>query len=221
MSSPEHIVIVHGLWMTGLELGVLQHRLRVDHAFEPSIFSYPSITGSMAEHVASLRAYVQAHKCERLHFVGHSLGGIVVLKMLEASDDIPPGRVVCLGSPMQGSCAVTGFARWPFARAALGAAICEEVLATKPRHWDGRRDVGIIAGSLCIGLGRMFADFQEPSDGTLLVSETKLDGAKDHIVMPVSHTGMVFSADVAAQIAKFLREGRFDPQLAAVDPEIS
>jgi len=207
MSDP--IIIVHGLWMTGLELGVLQHRLRGDHGFDPSIFSYASITGSMTEHVASLHNFVQSHKSERLHFVGHSLGGIVILKMLEAYDDIPPGRVVCLASPMQGSCAVDGFARWPFARAALGAAICEEVLSSRPRKWDGRRDVGLIAGSLSIGLGRLFADFHEPSDGTLLVSETKLDGAKEHIVMPVSHTGIVFSTEVTAQVAKFLREGVF------------
>jgi len=171
------IIIVHGLWMTGLELGVLQHRLRTEHGFEPSIFSYPSITGTMAEHVASLHSFVQTHKAERLHFIGHSLGGIVILKMLETYDDIPPGRVVCLASPMQGSCAVDGFARWPFARAALGAAICDDVLSTKQRKWDGRRDVGIIAGSLSIGIGRMFADFHEPSDGTLLVSETKLEGS--------------------------------------------
>lgn len=206
----EHVIIVHGLWMTGIELGVLQHRLRAEYGFEASIFSYPTITGTMAEHVASLRSYAQAQKCERLHFVGHSLGGIVALKLLESIDDLPPGRIVCLASPMQGSCAVNGFARWPFAKAALGAAICDEVLSTKPRKWDGHRDVGLIAGSLSIGLGRLFADFQEPSDGTLLVSETKLDGAKDHIVMPVSHTGIVFSAEATQQTAKFLRTGRFD-----------
>ncbi len=209
----DHIIIVHGLWMTGLELGVLQHRLRAEYGFEPSIFSYPSITGSMTEHVASLHSFVQTLKCERLHFIGHSLGGIVILKMLETYDDIPPGRVVCLASPMQGSCAVDGFARWPFARAALGAAICDEVLATKQRKWDGRRDVGIIAGSLSIGIGRLFADFHEPSDGTLLVSETKLDGAKDHIIMPVSHTGIVFSAEATAQVATFLKEGKFEKDL--------
>jgi len=207
--SSDPIIIVHGLWMTGLELGVLQHRLRTEHGFEPSIFSYASITGTMAEHVASLHSFVQSHKSERLHFVGHSLGGIVILKMLEAHNDIPPGRVVCLASPMQGSCAVDGIARWPFARAALGAAICEEVLSTKQRHWDGRRDVGLIAGSLSIGIGRLFADFNEASDGTLLVSETKLDGAKDHIVMPVSHTGIVFSAEATTQVATFLKEGKF------------
>jgi hypothetical protein len=137
------------------------------------------------------------------------LGGIVILKMLETYDDIPPGRVVCLASPMQGSCAVDGFARWPFARAALGAAICDEVLSSRPRHWDGRRDVGIIAGSLSIGLGRLFAEFHEPSDGTLLVSETQLDGAKERIIMPVSHTGIVFSVEVTQQIATFLRDGAF------------
>jgi pimeloyl-ACP methyl ester carboxylesterase len=207
--SSDHLIIVHGLWMTGIELGVLQHRMRSEHGFEASIFSYPSIAGSMAEHVASLHKYVLTQRAERLHFVGHSLGGIVVLKMLETFSDIPPGRVVCLASPMQGSCAVDGFARWPFARAALGAAICEEVLSSKARRWDGRRDVGIIAGSLNIGLGRLFADFQEQSDGTLLVSETKLDGAKDHIVMPVSHSGIVFSTEVAGQISVFLKGGAF------------
>jgi len=219
MPNPEHIIIVHGLWMTGLELGVLQHRLRVDHGFEPSIFSYPSITGSMADHVASLRDFVLTHRAARLHFVGHSLGGIVVLKLLEAHNDIPPGRVVCLASPMQGSSAVDGFSRWPFARAALGEAICEEVLSSRQRHWDGRRDVGIIAGSLSIGLGRLFADFNEASDGTLLISETKLAGAKEHIVMPVSHTGIVFSVEATAQIAAFLRQGAFDKTLLAqADP---
>jgi pimeloyl-ACP methyl ester carboxylesterase len=207
--SSDHIIIVHGLWMTGLELGVLQHRLRHDHGFEPSIFSYSSISGSMAEHVANLRSFVQAHNAERLHFIGHSLGGIVILKMLEEYADIPPGRIVCLASPMQGSCAVDGIARWPFARAALGAAICDEVLSTKRRDWDGRRDLGIIAGSLSIGIGRLFAHFNEPSDGTLLVSETKLAGAKEHIVMPVSHTGIVFSVEVTTQIASFLKEGTF------------
>jgi pimeloyl-ACP methyl ester carboxylesterase len=212
--SSDHIIIVHGLWMTGLELGVLQHRLRADHGFEPSIFSYSSISGTMAEHVASLRTLVQSHKAERLHFVGHSLGGIVILKMLEEHSDIPLGRVVCLAPPMQGSCAVDGIARWPFARAALGAAICDEVLSAKKRQWDGRRDIGIIAGSLSIGIGRLFAHFHEPSDGTLLVSETKLEGAKDHIVMPVSHTGIVFSVEVTAQIAKFLKEGEFEKESA-------
>src|SRR5262249_2713917 len=158
------------------------------------------ITGSMQDHVDSLYEFVKSHRTERMHFVGHSLGGIVVLKLLETHDDIAPGRVVCLASPMQGSCAVDGFARWPFARAALGAATWEEVLSSKPRRWDGRRDVGIIAGSLSIGIGRLFADFHEPSDGTLLVSETKLEGARDHIIMPVSHTGIVFSVEVTAQI---------------------
>jgi pimeloyl-ACP methyl ester carboxylesterase len=209
MNSLDRIIIVHGLWMTGLELSVLQHRLHNEYEFDVSMYSYPSITGSMAEHVAGLSAFAKTQECERLHFVGHSLGGIVILKMLEASNDYPPGRVVCLGSPMQGSAAVDNFARFPFARAALGAAICDEVLPKKPRTWDGRRDVGLIAGSLSVGIGRLFADFQEPSDGTLLVSETQLEGAKDHVVLPVSHTGMVFSVEVAKQIAEFLRHGHF------------
>ena len=47
-------------------------------------------------------------------------------------------------------------------------------------------------------------------DGTVLVEETYLPGAKDHIVLSISHTGMLFSATVARQVACFLRDGRFD-----------
>lgn len=187
----------------------MQRRLHADHGYDVAMFSYPSITGTMAEHVTSLRAFAQAQNCERMHFVGHSLGGIVILKMLEAGDDFPQGRVVCLGSPLQGSVVVESFARLPFGRAALGAAIREEVLARKSRQWRGAREVGVIAGSSSIGMGRLFADFQEANDGTVLVSETQLAGAKDHVVMPVSHSGMVFSADVTKQIAGFLRQGAF------------
>ena len=61
-----------------------------------------------------------------------------------------------------------------------------------------------------LGLGRLFAQLDSDHDGTVMVEETKLPGAKDHIVLSTSHTGMLLSADVAEQAAHFLRNGRFD-----------
>ena len=60
-----------------------------------------------------------------------------------------------------------------------------------------------------MGLGRLLSDLPEPNDGTVAVDETFLEGARDHIVLDVSHTQMLFSAEVAAQVVQFLREGRF------------
>jgi len=205
----EIVILAHGLWMSGLELGVLRHRLENEHGFKTIQYSYASVTESMAEHVRGLRELAQKQTCERLHFVGHSMGGLVIYNLLESTNDLLPGRAVLVGSPVQGSCVAAGIARWPLGRIALGCA-SESIAPDAPRQWKGNRDIGVIAGSVSIGLGRLFANVSPPSDGTVLVEETRLEGAADHIVMPVTHTSMVFSAAVADQIAKFLREGKFE-----------
>jgi hypothetical protein len=75
--------------------------------------------------------------------------------------------------------------------------------------YAGHRDVGVIAGSMGVGLGRLFANLESDHDGTVLVEETYLPGAKDHIVLSISHTGMLFSTEVAEQTSWFLRRGAF------------
>jgi alpha-beta hydrolase superfamily lysophospholipase len=160
--------------------------------------------------VRGLIDFARAQHADRLHFVGHSLGGLVILRALEITDDLPPGRAVLLGSPCQGSRAAQGVARiLPFGKALLGAAVNAECIDYAPREWSGRRDVGVIAGSMGMGLGRLFAHLDADHDGTVLVEETRLPGAKDHVVLGVSHTGMLFSADVAEQAAEFLETGAF------------
>jgi hypothetical protein len=69
--------------------------------------------------------------------------------------------------------------------------------------------LGVIAGDLGFGLGRLVGTLGGPSDGTIMVEETELDGATDRLVLRVSHTGMLFSAAVARAAGAFLRSGRF------------
>lgn len=212
-SSAATVVLVHGLWMVGFELGVLKHRLEADGRLRAVAFSYPSLAGVMSDHVHSLIEFARAQEAEQLHFVGHSLGGLVVLRALQLTDELPPGRAVLLGAPVQGSKAAQGVARLvPFGKAILGAAVNEECIDYAPREWSGRRDVGVIAGSMGMGLGRLFAQLDSDHDGTVMVEETRLPGAKDHIVVETSHTGLLFSAQVAEQSAHFLRDGRFRSQ---------
>jgi pimeloyl-ACP methyl ester carboxylesterase len=210
VASSPLVVLVHGLWMSGFELGVLKHRLEAAGRFRAVAFSYPSLRGSMADHVRSLIDFARTQKTDELHFVGHSLGGLVVLNALNVTNDLPPGRAVLLGTPLQGSKAAQGVARWmPFGKAILGSAVNEEIVEWQPREWSGRRDVGVIAGSMGMGLGRMFAELNTDHDGSVLVEETKLPGAKDHLVLSTSHTGMLFSTEVAEQAEHFLRQATF------------
>ena len=207
--TPPTVILVHGLWMSGFELGVLKHRIEGTGEFRALAFSYPSLAGCMSDHAQSLLQYARSQPANEMHFVGHSLGGIVILRALEQAPDLPPGRAVLLGTPVQGSRAALGVSRLPFGRTLLGTAVQEECIDYTPREWRGVREVGVIAGSMGLGLGRLFANLNTDHDGTVLVEETKLPGSKDHIVLSTSHTAMLFSADVAEQTACFLREGKF------------
>jgi pimeloyl-ACP methyl ester carboxylesterase len=211
-SAPTLTILVHGLWMSGLQLTVIKRRLEADGSLRALSFSYPTIIGSMSDHVRRLIDWAHSHRCERLHFVGHSLGGLVILRALEVTNDLPPGRAVLLGSPLQGSRTVQRVARIPFGRALLGGALSTECIDWSPREWSGRRDVGVIAGSMGFGIGRVFGHLGDEHDGTVTVEETQLPGAKDHMVVAATHTGLLLSAEVAEQTRHFLEHGEFSRQ---------
>jgi hypothetical protein len=67
----------------------------------------------------------------------------------------------------------------------------------------------VIAGDASIGFAQFVAEFEEDNDGTVAVSETQLAGARDHMIMPVSHNGMLLSSRVVDQAAAFLKRGEF------------
>jgi hypothetical protein len=91
----------------------------------------------------------------------------------------------------------------------MSQSAAEELLRSRERRWSLKRDLGIIAGTQPVGLGRLLAPFHEACDGTVAVSETRLPGATEHIELPVSHMGMLMSSRVARETGLFLREGHF------------
>jgi len=71
------------------------------------------------------------------------------------------------------------------------------------------RQVGMIAGDRSLGMGKFFNNFDGHNDGTVMVWETRLAGLADHAVVPASHSGLVFSEQVAGLVATFLECGSF------------
>jgi pimeloyl-ACP methyl ester carboxylesterase len=207
------VVLVHGLWMNGAEFGVLRHRLQTRHAFDAHVFPYPSLQGSAAEIGAELAEFARtcAAGAGRVHVVGHSLGGAIAYRALEQGLRDVPGHTVVLGSPLNGSRAASGAARFAMLRPLLGPHVLEELTSPRGRCWQcaGQRTLGAIAGTRRVGIGQFFAHFTDENDGTVAVDETVIPGLDDHIALPHSHVGMLFATDVADQVAHFLRHGRF------------
>jgi pimeloyl-ACP methyl ester carboxylesterase len=206
------VVYVHGLWMTGIEGIVLRRRLAKELDAATPMFSYLSVGVGIGANARSLAKRLSRLRADTLHLVGHSLGGLVICKMFEegAGASLPPGRVVLLGSPVGGSRAAHSLANWKIGRLIMGRSVREELLVHRDRRWVPNRDLGVIAGTLSIGLGRIVNSYRGCSDGTIYVDETRISGMKEHLVMRVSHTGLAFSAAVATQTAAFLRTGRFN-----------
>ncbi len=203
------VVYVHGLWFSGHEAFMLRRRLEKERGYAWRVFSYASTLLSMDEIADALNGYIASIDAPRVHLLGHSLGGIAILRCLERHPQQPPGRVVLMGTPCVTSQAAAALARFRFGRAILGRAAARELLQTHQRQWTHEREIGIIAGTQSLSFGRLVVHFDEPNDGTVAVSETRLPGANAHLALPVSHSGILLSARVAHEVGQFLERGCF------------
>ena len=201
----DRVVLLHGLWMPGMAMHWLAAKLRAA-GFATEVFAYPSIAGGPEQAVPRL---VEVLRRGPAHVVAHSLGGLVALQALCEAPELDVPRMACLGSPLKGSGAAGGLMQWHFTRMMLGRSA--EMLRTGFPCWQGRTEVGVVAGRVPHGLGALFAHFDGDHDGTVAVAETRLEGIADHVVVSASHSGLLFSEEAATQAIAFLREGRFLP----------
>lgn len=208
-----NVVLVHGLWMPGAELALLQHRL-AGAGYEPLKFRYASVSADIDASADRLAAFLTTLDAPSVHLVGHSLGALLILKYIARHGAGRVDRIVCLGPPFTGTAAGDRLARLPGGTQFMGRGIAQLRREAPTRDWDGRRELGIIAGSLGFGMGRVLGGLPTPSDGTVAVAETRLAGATDHVVLPVTHFSMLWSRRVAEQVVAFLRDGRFSHAVA-------
>jgi len=203
------VVYVHGLWMTGAESLLLRRRLASERGYGLKVFRYASVGAPPAHIIAALRNTIAAIEAPSVHLVGHSLGGLIILRCLERYPMLQPGRVVFLGTPAAGSRAARRFGEFGLGRRMLGAASAEELLQQRAARWDVGRELAVIAGNMPLGFGRLLLKFGEDNDGTVAVSETQVAGATAVLTLPVTHSGMLWSARVAREVGSFLEYGSF------------
>ena len=200
----QNVLLLHGLHMTALVMKPLGNRLAA-HGFTPHYFSYPTTKGSLKTHAIALAHHIQRENILPTHFVAHSLGGLLLRHLAALHPELLQARAVTLGSPHQGS------------------QTAQRVRQIMPRvlgdSWQNALDgslpnqplpieCGSIAGTVSSGLGLLVTQFAEPNDGTVALAETALPNSQQ-LIVPCSHSGLLFDSEVAQQVAYFLQHGRF------------
>jgi pimeloyl-ACP methyl ester carboxylesterase len=209
MTATETVVLVHGLWVHGMAMALMRRRV-AGYGYRVFSYSYPSMRLTLAENAERLGRYCRGIDARAIHLVGHSLGGLIILRALEQVSGYTPGRVVLTGTPYVECYTARCLARLPGGRTALGRSMPEWLQAPRPAYGD-RHPIGVIAGTLPLGLGRFVApDLPTPNDGVVNLEETRLPGMRDHIALNVCHSGMLVSRSVVHQICAFLRDGVFE-----------
>lgn len=211
--AQECVVLLHGLARSDASMDRMENRLEAAGFFVVN-HDYPSTDYSIEElsEKAVQEAYGKCPAGSTVHFVGHSLGGILVRHFLTYNELENLGRVVMLGPPNRGSHVVDtigglpGFALFNGpAGLQLGTGKNSIPNRLGPAHFE----VGIIAGTRSINL-ILSTMLPDPDDGKVSVESTKLEGMTDHIAVPVSHPFLMKDDGVIDQTIHFLRYGYFE-----------
>jgi pimeloyl-ACP methyl ester carboxylesterase len=214
-SISETVVLLHGIAVPAF---VLHHVARALAAAGYRVINVPYASRALTiEQLARdyLPAQLRAGGADaapRLHFVAHSMGALVVRLHLQEHRPANLGRVVLLGPPNAGSPVADRLSRSALCRWLVGPNLPRLGTATAaaiaPKLAPPDYEVGIIAGNRSINpvFSRWLPD---ENDGAVSVDSTRLAGARDFLVMPHSHTLMLWRDAVVAQVVAFLRTGRF------------
>jgi triacylglycerol lipase len=215
-SGRECIILLHGMCRTSRSMEAMAHAL-TQAGYQVTNVDYPSRTDTVGPLAESVIRPVVAD-CERngatqIHFVTHSLGGILVRQYLSQHSVTNLGRVVMLGPPNQGSEVVDKLGGWWLFKKLNGPAGSE--LGTDKNSVPNKLGsanfcVGIIAGNRSINWINSLL-IPGPDDGKVAVAKTKLAGMTDWIELPTTHPLMMKNQTVIAQTISFLRTGKFAP----------
>jgi pimeloyl-ACP methyl ester carboxylesterase len=201
------VIIIHGLWMSGLEMRWMMKSLR-DLGYRVVLFRYHSVRVELTDSAEVLYHFWQKIPGP-VYLFCHSLGGLLALHMLQRYAETRSSRMVAVGTPFSGSRSAQKIARIPWiGRRILGGSIDHGLLHGGPYKVLDGCEIGVIAGNFPLGLSQLLFAIVRPSDGTVSVVETYLPGS-EHIQVSHSHMGLIFSSRVAELADHFFQMGKF------------
>ena len=219
--AAEKVILLHGLGRQGSAMFLLQKRIR-ETGYEAHSIEYESLQEPpevILEKVGEQIALLCRDDSRPVHFVAHSLGGLIIRAYLDQRPPINLGRVVLLGTPNQGSELVDIYGDiWLFK--VLGPTAHE--LGTDEDSFPNRiappyYPLGIMAGTS--GSNPLTDDhLAGPDDGVVSVKSTKIDGMTDFMLVDTSHSMMRYNETVARETIHFLKKGRFSKSSTTSNP---
>jgi pimeloyl-ACP methyl ester carboxylesterase len=194
-------------------MAILVSRLE-NAGFRVVNFGYPSRSEPIEALVERLDSEVGQccnSEAETVHFVTHSMGGVLVRSYLSQRPEAHQGRVVMLSPPSQGSEIIDAFSDSDLLQSILGPAallLGTDSAGIANQLEPVRFSLGVITGSRSLDpVGSWL--IPGPDDGKVSVDRAAVEGAVDFMVLPATHTFILNRSDVAEQVVHFLRHGRF------------
>ena len=142
------------------------------------------------------------------HFIGHSLGGVLILEMLLRHPEIPAASALLIGSPVRGCHAGRRLGRARIGRWMMGGS--QPLWEEREALWPRPEPLGVIAGTLPLGLGQALGRLPGPNDGVVRVAETAVEGMRDRALVPVGHSALLVDRRVAQLAERFMAHGCFE-----------
>jgi pimeloyl-ACP methyl ester carboxylesterase len=203
----DQVVLVPGLWMPGAAMGLLATRLS-RRGYATRLFGYRG-RSPLESNVERLASFARDSLHGRpAHFVGHSLGGVLIFETLNRHPGIAAASATLIGAPVAGSLAGRRLGRAGIGRWMMGA--CSELWEAHTARWTHEAPLGVIAGTAPWGLGRVLGRIPEANDGVVCVGETAVEGMAARALVPLGHSVLIVSRRVASLVERFVASGRFE-----------
>jgi pimeloyl-ACP methyl ester carboxylesterase len=194
--------------MPGAAMALLAARL-ARAGYAPWVFAYQGRSPFEANRERFARYAHEALRGRPAHYIGHSLGGVLVLEMLNHHPEVPVASAVLLGAPVRGCLAGRRFGTGRLGRWMMGA--CGECWQEREAAWTRQAPLGVIAGSVALGLGRALGGpLPGVSDGVVRVDETPVKGMTAQALVPTGHSLLIVSGAVDRLVKRFLSTASFE-----------